>query len=188
MIPWHLCLSVMGGVVGVVISHSTPPPPHPRNLSHIYMIPWHLCLSVRGWGVVISHSTPHPTPKFKSYLWYPDIYVWVSGVGWWGWLFLIQPPTTPPPKFKSYLWYPDIYVWVSGVGVVGWWLFLIQPHPTTPPWKFKSYLWYPDIYVWVLGVGSHHIHKINFNKYVIPIKIIFHFYFFQNKAVPSADM
>ena len=37
-------------------------------------------------------------------------------------------------------------------------------------------------------MGSHHIYKINFNKYVILIKIIFHFYFFQNKAVPSADI
>ena len=49
MIPWHLCLSVRGGVVVVVISHLTPPPPHPPKFkSYIY---WHLCLSVRG-GVV----------------------------------------------------------------------------------------------------------------------------------------
>ena len=62
-------------------------------------------------------------------------------------------------------------------------------------YKFKTECWapptfmsYPDFYVWVLGVESHHIYKINFDKYVILIKIIFHFYFFQNKAVPSADM
>ena len=157
-------------------------------------MPWHLCLIVRG-GVVgggyFSFNPPTtPPPKFNSYLWYPDIYVWVSGVGW---LFLIQPPTTPPLKFKAYLWYSDIYVWVSGVGVVGGSMkmekkiYRFKTECWAPP-RFKSYLWYPDIYVWVLGVGSHHIYKINFNKYVILIKIIFHFYFFQNKAVPSADM
>ena len=161
------------------------------------MIPWHLCLSVRG-GVVGGgyfsfNPLTTPPPKFRLYLWYPDIYVWVSRVGWWwGGLFFIQPPTTPPPKFKSCLWYPNIYVWVSGVG---WWGVYKKWKKNcrfkTECWAlptFKWYPWYPDIYVWVLGVGSHHIYKINFNKYVILIKIILHFWFFQNKAVPSADM
>ena len=81
-----------------------------------------------------------PPPKFKSYLWYPDIYVWVSRVGWWGWwLFLIQPPTTPPLKFKSYLWYPDIYVWVSGVG---WWGVYKNGKKF---YRFKNECWAQDV-------------------------------------------
>ena len=146
---------------GVKWEVTTPQPPHPWNLSHIYNTLTFM-FECQGWS------------------------------GWGEWLFLIQPPTTPPLKFKSYLWYPDIYVWVSGVG---WWgvykngkkIYRFKTECWAPP-TFMSCLWYSDIYVWVLGVGSHHIYKTNFNKYVILITIIFHFYFFQNKAVPSADM
>ena len=133
---------------------------------------------------------------FKSYLWYPDIYVWVSGVGWWGMVISHStgpPPHHPPPKFKSYLWYPDIYVWVSGVR---WWgvykngkkNLQIQNWMLSNPQHLSHIYDTLTIYFWVLGVGSHHVYKLNFNKYIILIKIIFHFYFFQNKAVPSADM
>ena len=61
-----------GGVV--VISHSTPPP-HPQNLSHIYDT---LTFMFECQGGVVGggyFSFNPPPPKFKSYLWYPDIYV-----------------------------------------------------------------------------------------------------------------
>ena len=64
-------------------------------------------------------------PTFKSYLWYPDIYVWVLGGGVLGGLenmgkkfYRFKTECWVPLTFKSYLWYPDIYVWVLGVG---WW-------------------------------------------------------------------
>ena len=90
MIAWHLCFECQGlGDGGLfLILPPTPTTPTPENLSHIYDTPDILCLSV--WGGVVggglfSHWTPHHPPppplKFKSYLWYPDIYVWVSGGG-----------------------------------------------------------------------------------------------------------
>ena len=90
MIPWHLCLSVRGGVVGVVYFLFNPPPHHPTPeiLSHIY-----------------------DTLTF---------YVWVSGWdGGGGWLFLIEPPPHHPhhPKNLSYIYDTlTFYVWVSGWG------------------------------------------------------------------------
>ena len=131
---------------------------------------------------------------FKSYLWYPDIYVWVSGVGGGGWLFLIQqaPPTTHPQNlshiYDTLTFMFECQGWGGGGSIkMEKKIYRFKTECWAPP-TFKSYLWYPDIYFWVLGVGSHHVYKLNFNKYIILIKIIFHFYFFQNKAVPSADM
>ena len=189
------------------------------------------------WGWLFLIQPPNtPPPKFKSYLWYPDIYVWVSG--WGGGSTKMEKNFY---RFKTECWasptVSHIYdtltfmfecQGLSGGGVV---ISHSTPPPPPHPWNlshiydtltfmFECQGWggggsikngkkftdsklnveHPknlshiydtlDIYVWVLGVGvgSHHIYKINFNKYVILIKIIFHFYFFQNKAVPSANM
>ena len=85
MIAWHLCLSVRGGGgEGVVISHLTPHHPHPFNLSHIYDSLTFM-FECQGWGGGGSYFSFNPSTipplKFKSYLWYPDIYVWLLGVG-----------------------------------------------------------------------------------------------------------
>ena len=78
-------LNFGGGVVGGGYFSFNPPPPHPQNLSHIYdTLPF--MFEYQGWGGgggYFSFNPPptNPPPKFKSYLWYPDIYVWVLGVG-----------------------------------------------------------------------------------------------------------
>ena len=142
-------------------------------------------------------------PTFKSYLWYPDIYVWVWGVG--GGYFSFSPfmfecqgwvvgdgyfsftPPPPHPQNLSHIYDTLTFMFECQGWGGGGWLFPIQPpyHPTPKIWVISMIPWHLCLSVWG---RSHHIHKINFNKYGILIKIIFHFYFFQNKAVPSADM
>ena len=67
MILWHLCLSVRGGVLGVVnFSLTTPPPPHPQNLSHIYDTLTFMfeCQGGVVEGGYFSFNLPHhPNPK-----------------------------------------------------------------------------------------------------------------------------
>ena len=68
MIPLHLCLSVRGGVVGVVISYLTPPPPDLQNLSHIYDTFTFMfqCWGWGGWGWLFLIQLPPPPPHSQN--------------------------------------------------------------------------------------------------------------------------
>ena len=153
----------------------------------ISMIPWHLCLSVRGgvvWGFykngkkIYRFKTECWAPStVKSYLWYPDIYVWVLG----GSIKNGEKNFTDSKLNVEHPWHlSHIYdtltfmfeCWGWGVGgsiKMGKKFYRFKTE-CWAPLTFKSFIWYPDIYVWVLGWGGGGGASIKNGKTLLPIQ------------------